>query len=117
MDQYIIDNMPDDEPSVVSHIKFTMADVDGTRFSVDLAEVDQTGGIEMVFSITAPGDELLDDGRGGVVIAAFDPTLTLTQVLSVIKVITSGEIAYASDEMNEVAARLLDNNTEDNNDV
>ena len=97
MDPYIIENMPDDETDAISHLRWAAVSVDGTQMFLDVAETKT--GFELLASTSA------SDGPAAV-IAAFDPTLNLAQIMSVIKVMLSGALVGASDEANAVAARL-----------
>ena len=108
MDPYIIENMPDDEADAISHLRWAAVSVDGTQMFLDVAETKT--GFELLASTSA------GDGPAAVV-AAFDPTLTLAQVMSVVKVMLSGVLVGASDEANETARKLNgtveDDGTED----
>jgi hypothetical protein len=108
MDPYIIENMPDDETDALSHLRWSAFSVDGTQMFLDVAETKT--GFELLASTNA------GDGPAAVV-AAFDPTLTLAQVMSVIMVMLSGVLIGASDEANATANRLNgtveDDSTED----
>lgn len=105
MDPYIINNMPDDGThEAIGHMRLSMA-VDPTEpnfLHVDLSERVDVPGYELAFS----------QGETSVVVAAFDPTLNLKQVLIILKVLMNGAITEASDEANQAARELLGGDSE-----
>lgn len=106
MDPYIINNMPDDDmPEAVGHMRVSMlvGSTEPSSLHVDLCE-----------RVDVPGYELtLSQGETSVVVAAFDPTLNLKQVLVILKVLMNGAITQGSDEINQAARELLGTDSED----
>lgn len=104
MDPYIINNMPDDdEAPLVADLEMVAEDLklvvvnDGSSYVLLVGPVDQ------------------DEGN---VMAAFDPTMDLHVVLSLIALIRQATITGGSKEANDLATQMLAaNDTQDVADV
>lgn len=104
MDPYIINNMPDDPQPILT---------------ADLHIVDESAGAELflvndgdsyVLTIATVGADTETNGAN--IVAAFDPTLSLTQAFSVIALIARGNVVAMSDELTTALADKLGEVTE-----
>lgn len=105
MDPYIINNMPDETPTNISHARWALGALDGSVAVVDLVET--STGFELCLNVYENADNL-DEVTTSHVVAAFDPIMKLPQVISFIRILTAGDLIGASDEAGEAAARIAE---------
>lgn len=104
LDPYIIQNMPDDDEAPL------VADLEMVSQDVKLVVVDDGGSYVL---LAGPVDQ-----AEGSVVAAFDPTMDLQVVLSLIAVIRQATITGGSKEANDLASQMLaEDDTKDVADV
>ena len=104
MDQYIIDNMPDEAP-IEAHMTLVVGDMGDQKIVIDLVEEDT--GFVIFGSVVSSDADLKAPVTEGTTLLAFDPRLGLGEVLSLMFTLRHAELAGVSPEASDILGKFM----------